>query len=29
LLKNPREVKERAAMEVFITRELFGLAPED
>ena len=29
LLKNPRDVKERAALEVFIARELYGLSPED
>ena len=29
LLKDPREVKERAALEVFIARELYGLALED
>jgi hypothetical protein len=29
LLKNPREVKERAALEVFIARELYGLSLED
>ncbi len=29
LLKNPRDVKERAALEVFIARELYGLSPDD
>jgi hypothetical protein len=29
LLKNPRDVKERAALETFIARELYGLSPED
>jgi hypothetical protein len=29
LLKNPRNVKERAALEVFIARELYGLTLED
>ena len=29
LLKNPRDVKERAALEVFIARELYGLSLED
>jgi len=29
LLKNPRDVKERAALEVFIARELYGLSFED
>jgi len=29
LLKDPRDVKERAALEVFIARELYGLSPED
>jgi hypothetical protein len=29
LLKDPREVKERAALEVFIARELYGLSLED
>lgn len=29
LLKNPRDVKERAALEVFIARELYGLSRED
>ena len=29
LLKNPREVKERAALEVFIARELYGLSLDD
>jgi hypothetical protein len=29
LLKNPRNVKERAALEVFIARELYGLSLED
>ena len=29
LLKNPRDVKERAALEVFIARELYGLTRED
>jgi len=28
-LKNPRDVKERATLEVFIARELYGLSPED
>jgi hypothetical protein len=29
LLKNPHDVKERAALEVFIARELYGLSRED
>ncbi|MBF8253346.1 MAG: hypothetical protein HW373_41 [Deltaproteobacteria bacterium] len=29
LLKNPRDVKERAALEVFIARDLYGLSRED
>ena len=29
LLKNPRDVKERAALETFIARELYGLSPDD
>lgn len=29
LLKNPRDVKERAALEVLIARELYGLSRED
>jgi hypothetical protein len=29
LLKNPRDVKERAALEVFIGRELYGLSLDD
>ncbi len=29
LLKNPRDVKERVLLEVFIARELYGLSPED
>ena len=29
LLKNPRDVKERAALEVFIARELYSLSPDD
>ena len=29
LLKNPRDVKERAALEVFIARELYGLSIDD
>jgi hypothetical protein len=29
LLKNPRDVKERAALEVFIARELYDLSLED
>jgi hypothetical protein len=29
LLKNPRDVKERAALEVFIAREFYGLSLED
>ncbi len=29
LLKNPRDVKERAALEFFIARELYGLSRED
>jgi len=29
LLKNPREVPERAALEVFIARELYGLSLDD
>ena len=29
LLKKPRDVKERAALEVFIARELYGLSPDD
>ncbi len=29
LLKNPRDVNERAALEVFIARELYGLSPAD
>jgi hypothetical protein len=29
LLRNPRDVKERAALEVFIARELYGLSLED
>ncbi len=29
LFKNPRDVKERAALEVFIARELYGLSPDD
>jgi len=29
LLKNPRDVKERAALEVFIARELYGLTLDD
>ena len=29
LLKNPRDVKERAALEVFIARELYGLSLDD
>jgi hypothetical protein len=29
LLKNPRDVKERAALELFIARELYGLSLED
>ena len=28
-MKNPRNVKERAALEVFIARELYGLALDD
>jgi hypothetical protein len=29
LLKNPRDVKERAALETFIARELYDLSLED
>ncbi|MGD1089335.1 MAG: hypothetical protein ABR955_11505 [Verrucomicrobiota bacterium] len=29
LLKNPHDVKERAALEIFIARELYGLSPDD
>ncbi len=29
LLKNPRDVKERAALEIFIARELYGLSRDD
>jgi hypothetical protein len=29
LLKNPRDVKERAALETFIARELYGLSLDD
>ena len=29
LLKNPRDVQERAALEVFIARELYGLSLDD
>lgn len=29
LLKNPRNVTERAALETFIARELYGLSRED
>jgi hypothetical protein len=29
LLKNPRDVKERAALEVFIARELYGMSLDD
>ena len=29
LLKNPRDVKERAALEAFIARELYGLSLDD
>ena len=29
LLKNPRDVKERAALEVFIARELYRLSLDD
>ena len=29
LLKNPRDVKERAALELFIARELYGLSLDD
>ena len=29
LLENPRDVKERAALEVFIARELYGLSLDD
>jgi len=29
LLKNPHDVKERAALEVFIARELYGLSLDD
>jgi hypothetical protein len=29
LLKNPRDVKERAVLEVFIARELYGLSLDD
>ena len=29
LLKDPRDVKERAALEVFIARELYGLSLDD
>jgi len=29
LLENPRDVAERAALEVFIARELYGLSLED
>ena len=29
LLKNPRDVKERAALEIFIARELYGLSSDD
>ena len=29
LLKNPRDVKERAALEVCIARELYGLSLDD
>jgi hypothetical protein len=29
LLKNPHDVKERALLEVFIARELYGLSPDD
>jgi hypothetical protein len=29
LLKNPRDLKERAVLEVFIARELYGLSPDD
>ena len=29
LLKAPRDVKERAALEAFIARELYGLSLED
>ncbi len=29
LLKNPRDVKERAGLEVFIARELYGLSLDD
>ena len=28
-MKNPRDVKERAALEVFIARELYGLSLDD
>jgi len=28
-LKNPRDVQERAALEAFIARELYGLTRED
>ena len=29
LLKNPRDVQERAALEVFVARELYGLSLDD
>jgi hypothetical protein len=29
LLQDPRDVKERAALEVFIARELYGLSLQD
>ena len=29
LLKNPRDVKERAALEIYIARELYGLSSDD
>ena len=29
LLKDPRDVKERAALEVFIARDLYGLSLDD
>ena len=29
LLKNPRDVKQRAALEIFVARELYGLSLDD
>jgi len=29
LLKDPRDVKERAALEIFIARDLYGLSQDD